>query len=331
MVAILGENGDRLLAFSRAIDITHPDLQGILDGTLTSPNETSYNRLASDALRLGTQKDLCPQVIRALADVVMNHSASYLIQRTVNDPQVNMQFIRFLPNRARRDRLRSNKTPQNVLGSKFVGWDWDDYDLDRYFPGVHPFEEDLKVARKRLEQFQKLNLPGMAKEIEDSITRIEMHNRANQHLGFNTMDLGLASFCLAKLHGYVKVPVGDLWGVRAPQEALPDYKFWSENNSAYCPRLYAYSAWQQSMPHRVADIIDYLEEHPAFGGKPAFDHYQVLVPGVERRDVETTCTCSVDYRAVQINLDKELVQHKNLIPILLGERDGVHYFICYWM
>ena len=60
--------------------------------------------------------------------------------------------------------------------------------------------------------------------------------------------------------------------------------------------------------------MQHLEAFPELGGKPVFDHFLVVVPGLDG----------------DMAHEKELISEGRIIPVLLGERDGKCYFISYW-
>lgn len=80
----------------------------------------------------------------------------------------------------------------------------------------------------------------------------------------------------------------------------------------YKPKAFPYYQLQAMAPTHVKEIIAHLEKFPDIGGKAAFDHFVVLVPSVK----------SSHSHAILLG---------EVTPILLGEKDGKCYFICYWL
>jgi hypothetical protein len=68
----------------------------------------------------------------------------------------------------------------------------------------------------------------------------------------------------------------------------------------FIPSSYPFHFLAENASKNIQDVINHLETFPELKGKPVFDHYRVLLMGQD------------DLGAV------------------FGEKDGNHYFICYW-
>ena len=153
-------------------------------------------------------------------------------------------------------------------------------------------------------------MPTMAKEIMIAIERMKKEMIDGLYLGFHKIDLENASYVIAKMHGFVLTDCG----------IEPKVK--SHPNVMHHPILVPYHLLADCVPTRVKDTIDFLEEFPELSDKPIFDHFRVLVPGVR---------CLSSTKSQILDTNKKLIKEKEIVPILLGECDGRHYFICYWM
>jgi hypothetical protein len=138
--------------------------------------------------------------------------------------------------------------------------------------------------------------------------------------------------------------------IYAEPAAFTGYKFMSPGGDfveglsriEYYPRAYPYHRLASLAPAAVARVVERLEAFPALGGKPAFDHYRVIVPGLfypsyfQRPPYHFVDPSGVRLEfdsmwEAQQALDAAMIETKTITPVLVGERDGDHYFICYWL
>jgi hypothetical protein len=108
----------------------------------------------------------------------------------------------------------------------------------------------------------------------------------------------------------------------------------------YEPRVYPLHELSDIITEDIQKTISLLEAFPDAGGKPIFDHFGVIVPGVafpvegdgpfsffDERGMLHTYTFR--HEALKV-LDTILIKNGYFYPIIVGERDGKCYFICYW-
>jgi len=108
----------------------------------------------------------------------------------------------------------------------------------------------------------------------------------------------------------------------------------------YEPRVYPLHEFSDIMTDNVRKTISVLEEFPDAGDRPIFDHFGVIVPGVSfPLEKQKMYTFSDEQGMVQSyaaredalkTLDSILIKGEYFYPIIVGERDGRCYFICYW-
>lgn len=112
----------------------------------------------------------------------------------------------------------------------------------------------------------------------------------------------------------------------------------------YQPRLYPLHAFQILMPDRIKAMVDALEAFEDFGGKPLFDRYYVLVPGVtfEQSYFENDVSKKYHFRSkdktIELSnkdeayflMDSFLMKRGMVYPIVLGKKDNDQYFLTYW-
>jgi hypothetical protein len=126
------------------------------------------------------------------------------------------------------------------------------------------------------------------------------------------------------------------------------YEFMTVKNRvhlfSYQPRLYPLHAFQIFMSERVKTMVDTLEAFEDFGGKPLFDRYFVLVPGVtfDQNCFENDMTRKYHFRSkdkiIELSsqdeahflIDSFLIKRGALYPVVLGKKDNDLYFLNYW-
>jgi hypothetical protein len=89
----------------------------------------------------------------------------------------------------------------------------------------------------------------------------------------------------------------------------------------------------------MLELVDHLDSFPDMNGKSLFDNLIVLVPSVKLHDYNGTYFIR-DLKGNILGfdrqedaaafLDKGLIESGLVHPVLLGERDSMCYFICYW-
>jgi hypothetical protein len=368
--------GARLKSFANAIDLEnpHPDLFNLFDGQLTGPGEDSFNQTACDVLRLvaGADFNLSLRVLGSLRDAVCKHPAARLM-RHLDNPHNNQLHVRFVKSAKCRNAIRAMKKVQIVGLGLLYGegepyWNEAPSDFDLFWRNVNRYEKDIKHAQERQLYFKGFGLEEMSRAIENSMDQMRAACEANQYYGFNPIDLTLASTILAKMLGYeFNVDLnysssGNGSYAFALSDHFGDYEFATTNilhpegKIEYRPRLYIYPTKEvveasgmgeePYLPPRMKKLVDHLENFPEAGGHPLFDHYRVLVPGLDYpsanhagfdsktppsfRKVSGELAEFDNWDQAQMELDRHLVEEGLVPAILLGERDGEHYFISYW-
>jgi hypothetical protein len=86
--------------------------------------------------------------------------------------------------------------------------------------------------------------------------------------------------------------------------------FISLSGDIYNPKIYPIHYLEEIKTDYINLLMLDLEK------VPLFDHYMVLVPSIKGRSVK---------------MDMFDIKEKNIIPIVLGEKDGKCYFISYWI
>lgn len=360
-----GQFGRKLRLFASIISLSHPDLRKFVGGQLVGEQQGTFSKDACDVLRLvsyGLEKDrlsLSINVLDALKKVVTKHDFYKSLSLVIDSPFDNQQNIRFVPSREDRDMIRTSKRAQPVnlslikkRGREF--WDSQTTDLMPFSRFFNAFQRDIEEAKSRQEHFTKFGLKIMADEIQKSIAELEAASSESQYYGFNKISLSVATAVLAKQSGftYIERPNhldGDTI-VADPDDFT--YRFFAKKDNLIddshvsvlecLPRIYAYHELEPHASLEVLKLIDHLEGFPDAEGFSIFDHYRVLVPGLNYPNTfGTSYECSIrladgslfrstSLQKIQMRLDIELLQEKQIVAALLGERDGEFYFISYF-
>lgn len=355
--AALGDFGLLLKTFSTQIDLSHPDLRNLFDGQLTSDTEGTFNSDARSVLQLGThafQKGMPNNVLEHMRKLITKADYFKAIGQCVDSPFENCLHVRFVPERSGRDRIRLSKRMQNISlsslykkGSTF--WHQQSDTFDWYVRGHNRFERDITEAETRMRHFSDFGLTSMVEAIKKSVDELNVKAKGEMYYGFNRISLVTASVVLGKMLNF------DFVETYKPLCSLPEcmaytdrdnfsYKFSTEERYQkweYLPRAYTYEEYERFAPASMVKLVDFLEAFPATGGKPLFDHYRVLVPSFNYPCMYQPDPGYLDPSGEMVTfgttedaqkmLELTLLREKHTVAVLLGERDGDHYFISHWM
>ncbi len=325
-VYAMGDFGRRLRNFARNVDLSHPDLANIYDGQLVGGE---YGTDLIDHLKLasyGKQWGLSEGVLKNLKRTITSHPVHKALKDNMESPTMNMLHVRFIPERVHRNTCRAVKDAQSVnLSYKRCDWLNQPDNFDNFWYGKHFYQEDIKESEKRVKRFVDNGLTSMAREIKRSIEEMEKKSLDCQYMGFNRISLVVASVILGKTMGYVYETKTNPWDTYNESQVncyIPDGLFEGRSKVYYVPRIYPYRDFYGWASDEMKSLIDFLEEYPPLAGCALFDHYRILAPGGN---------WYADTSDEQKKIDQTLIQNGEMEAVLLGERDGDHYLISYWM
>jgi len=357
---LMGDLGTRLRNFSHKIDREnpHPDLFSLFGGELVSDTEGSFSRDMTDTLDLyayGKAHGKSNIVLGFLKKFVAKHRMFETISNVMDDPEENLLNVRFVPSKASREKIRSRKRTQSINTDLIFkrgveNWDSEPKNFTSYFRGESVYQKDIEDALIRHKHFYDLGLKMMADNISASIFLMQDKNLSSQYYGFNKISLTSASIIAAKQSNYKftipPTPTDDVEVVYPKISIDTDqfkYRFFADKlhlfDDAYvpilefAPRIYTYQELREFTSSDVSKVIDYLERFPEADGHALFDHYWILVAGTNFVS-DSGSDGSPEEVLPRDNgtqhLDIELVKRKEIVAILVGERDGECYFISYW-
>lgn len=218
---------------------------------------------------------------------------------------LDKKFIRLIENSQTREELRNNKKICSISLLKFyeranVIWDNTPNDFSMYTRYSLDFEKVLLDAESKANRYKQLGCTDLYDNIISSIEDVRFLMN-DIYLGFHRISLRNAALILSKINGF-----------ELKKEELNNKFKYSLmlGKNIYNPKLYPIQHLKSIFTYRVEETIKYLEKIPMF------DYYMVLVPSNSNSNIEK---------------DIKEIKNNNMIPILIGERDGKCYFISYWI
>jgi hypothetical protein len=230
------------------------------------------------------------------------------------------------------------------LNSGITGWDNTPDSFGDFHRNANRYCKEIEEATKIKDHMSMYGLKSMASCADKSIEEMKLKMAADSFCGFNKISLVMASVILAKMSGHT-MDQSSLYytstRICADVDFLKSsgvfYDF-DKTKVDYMPVAYTFTELNSTASEDMKKLIEHLESFPPLGNKPLFDHYRILVPSVNypfepckyrfKEDSEEV-VCDV-LNDAKHKIDCIFVKRKLMTSILLGERDGDHYFICYW-
>jgi hypothetical protein len=358
--------GRKLKEFVEAVDLSHPDISSLFEGCLG--NQSDFGQDVLELLTLGEyafSHNLTRVLPNLTKKVICQEKERRQCLRALGDPRENCVHVRLLQEASLRDKARQKKSPQIIelgiitrKGDEL--WSALQGSFRTFVRGMPVYREEIENAERKAKRFKALGCSGLADEIDKSIDGFRVQVSECYH-GFNRVTLTVTAVILAKAHGYmmstslshwesgdrrctIKVPKGKFYDFGADQEGyrgLTQQLRMSSSDYPYQPRAYPAHFLDNMVSEQTKKLMAHLDQFPETGGRPIFDHFIVIVPGVKypvvghddywrirlpNGEIETFATGDLAAEA----LDMILLRKGYIHPVLLGERDGKCYFIDYW-
>jgi len=359
----LGDVGLKLKNFLLQVDLSHPEIANVFDGILADNQDFSLYCRELLSLADFAHRDNLYLVVPYLNQFLYKEHKSSI--RKIDAPSANRVNVRFLKDPDEREQIRCSKKMQIIdlqgiykKGKSF--WDSQPNNFARFLRFDTGYQDELKKAEKKAKRYDELGCTSLADEVRKTMELFREHTECN-YFGFNRITMTTASIILAKSlgYGYFEDNSGDKivinrkifynFNPESPIEYNPYVSLASGNNAFtdkpqtpydYEPRVYPYHEFSSIASEETRNIICHLENFPDVGDKPIFDHFGVIVPGVEfplRKSQSITfldkagiIRSFIDRESSLKELDGILVQDKDIYPIIIGEKDGKCYFIAYF-
>lgn len=353
--------GAKLKSFSNSIDLSHPDLKNLFFGQLTSQDEGKFGRILKDYLtfmHFAESNSLDKSLILAVKKSIKDNPFFNLFNQSIDSPLNNNLNIRFLRNKKDVDFMREDKRVQKVyLNKDYHGkkslWDSFPEDCLIYQRFKNVYEKDLENLNIRKQKFSDFGLSCMADEIQKSIFSIQCESKDKSFCGFNKVKLDNLAISLAKLSGYEFLEYqhtisGCEFLIKINEEIYESCISFVNKNGvptdkevSFEPKAYTLFELNEIISVDVVKIINHLDNFPELNSKMLFDHFRIVVPSIgflnkfqmnpyRGRDINGNFVVSENIDACKKMLDIWLLKNKNIVGALVGERDGVYYFISYF-
>ena len=345
-VLTFGNLGKRLRAFACIVDKQHPDLNSLFGGELASEGDTSK--------RFCETLELCRYAhSRHMTKMIplLRKASGYGLSKelkSIDDPRKVNRWGRLLLDG--REELRNTKKPQDVcIGRDRLAqmWDGTPDNFGLFMRYDNQYRKEIGEANEQAKRYEDLGCPSNAKIIREEIAKF-IDKFGDCHQGFHRITVMEAVIILAKMHGAeLQVEKLRLGSSEPPYIEFNHIANWNLERFlregiehwSLSPQPIAYKAVVSpihclSFPsEEMVKVVDHLDHYPGFGGRALFDHLLVVWPQADLTARFRLCERqdSRVWDAFQGEAYDSLLKERKLIPVLLGERDGRCYFICYWM
>ncbi len=373
----LGHVGCRLKGFAQEVDFGHPELASIFDGALADDQNFSQECLELLSLAQFAKDRNFSRIIPMLGKIVTKESLGKGVVRRLDSPTSTRMHVRLLKNPEDREEIRSTKKMQVIdLGSVYKkgedAWRAQPDNFSRFLRFDTAYQDEIVKAERRAKRYTDMGCSSLAEEILKSVEAFKEHMN-HSYYGFNRITMTNAAVILAKSLGYSYnpptnsfFPKDDTTGkIVAPRKFFGSYNFdpdfspieysslvsQAAGTPVFCPRhalpfvyeprVYPLSQFWKFASEAVVKTVQTLESFPDADGKPIFDHFGVIVPGVSFPspakadsysfiDDKGLCRTFVLRDNAVKELDAILVRDRHFYPIVIGERDGKCYFISFF-
>ena len=364
----LGDYGKVLVNLTQSIDLEHPDIFSFFDGFFCDDNLFAQRCLELLELAKLAKSQNFTSIFPLLGKMLVEESLEKSILKRLDVTSQYKFHVRLVKDRSLREDIRKTKKMQTIdlqalykKGEEI--WNSQPSDFRRFLRFDAAYTAELKQAQKKMRRYEELGCSALATEIQKSIASFRENMDQSYH-GFNRITMTNIAIILAKSLGYIfrntKNSDNSEYIARVdptiviPKSFFGDYcfdptvtpEFISVTPSTvfvlskpefyvYEPRVYPFHELQEIAPKSVLDLINYLENFPDVSGKPIFDHFGVIVPGISynyHHFVNTegtleTYNCNEDCCKA---MDKNFIKNKYFYPIIVGEKDGKCFFVSYW-
>jgi hypothetical protein len=352
-----GVFGSRLYETAKELDFDHPELKSGKFLSAVGKDASTFKKMAQFLKLCQLAKDNQLDEISPVFSKCITKAILPDVKTGLDFLKNQHQYVRLFKSAEDRLRLRKVKQVRPIEYAsclrKVVGL-WDNIaDLEVYGRFGNYYEEQIAQVKKRIEIYRQLRLMTMANDLIESVEEFKQ-GFEEAYYGFQRVPMAVAAVVLGKMHNCylstdqktIMMPFSNFDGLSfetepkthfgsdgiGVQPKLPDYE--------YMPM--AYPIYTSDVPEKVQEVLKHLECFPEAGGKPIFDHYIAVVPGVHYPrvlqinhqyfvyDTDGTKKFFPNLLAARIFLDAMLIRERKIIPAILGERDGKCYFICLW-
>ena len=356
----LGNVGKALKKYVSQVALQHPDL-------LELTKEKDWDAFSRDVMQAITMPDSSdPGGVLAAVQARLNDYKSIL--RLLATPKPRLLRDPLQRNDVREEKKHAKHIGLKqvyMLGENGFYGKPDNFKLFVRNSDAHVAE--LSGLETQQKVFLDHSLPEVAHAVNKRIKALN-DMRVTSYLGFHRLKPTDAAIIAARMHEirwhelhFLTVPFksfeGRYWAEPEPRKedkedmkrllVTKDKKGASADAVAfsYQPRLYQLAKFPE-LPRKVTEIISIVESFPELNGCPVFDYYWVLMPSINinhpyfrTKDgwkvyVRSSPWCNPELKSftdeyeAALALDEMLIADGYFNPIILGEREGMCYFLC---
>jgi len=348
-----GSFGTKLYETAKDLDFDHPDLKS---GRFLSADEGTFKKMIQ-FLRLcllaeqNNLHDISPIFSKCVTKALLPD-----VKNSLDFLKNQQQYVRLFKSAEDRHRFRKFKQIRPIeyaSALKRVGGMWSNIsDLEVYSRFGNYYESQIASLQQRIEVYQQYRLPALATDLMESLTEFKQ-GFGDAYYGFQRVPISIAALVLGKMHNCyltdkneIMMPATNFGDLRFEAEAVTRFGI---DGTGIDPKIedfhympMAYPIYSSDIPEETQKVLNHLENFPEANGKPIFDHYIAIVPGVHYPrqllinekyfvyDAEGKKHFFQDMPSTRIFLDAMLIREKKIFPAVLGERDGKCYFIGLW-
>jgi hypothetical protein len=350
--------GKNLHAFCSVVDCDHPYLNTVLDEHKIKEKFKLFCEAIKAADYLKKNDSF------ALADLIRRQFTKNREVPKDFNYEVSRPSVRILKNESDRLNARKIKKPSSIpFATTLESVRHVDYpDNFKSYHCGYDYIDELNLQEKMFNAFEDVQVTAFSRSMSSKMEYTKK-KVSEQYYGFVRLKMIDAAIILAK-------SIGLSWadGIRCIQiggSFFPkDLIFWSmacdsyPMNFKYQPNKYPLYAFDLPMPSNVQKILNLTESYPSVSNKPIFDHYWVVCPSFHLdsryfiRDKKKPDIWTIRINDEDVNvewdkskytgelsdpmnpcsaiLDKHFTKSGFVTPIVLGERNGECFFLCYW-
>jgi hypothetical protein len=292
----LGQFGTTLYNFSKNLDFDH-------FGVVDIPIEESLSEKLCQILELVSYA-----IDHNLNEAIFGISKFYTKSIANELHNLDKKFVRLIKNNDLKNEIRKNKKSCNVSLITFYEkarliWDSLPDDFTIFSRYSEEYKQMIRSAEIMAQRYKEIGCDDLFENIQKSIKSTQ-ESMEDVYQGFHRISIKNAAIILAKVNRF------NLIKKQMPNIVDKQNYLIYLNNSIYSPKIYPLFEFESIYTERVHNLLGELE-NPSF-----FDYYMVMVPSVDSMTKEN---------------DMDSIKEKNIIPIVIGEKDGKCYFISYWI
>jgi hypothetical protein len=345
----LGDFGFHLGRYAQSLDIGHPDVVSILDGLLDDKQRFAQYCLELLKLAEYARSSNMNCVFPDLGQTLIREMVSKSVAKRLDGSTHNRSHVRLVADPDERNQIRLSKRTQNIdlAGVYKKGeevWLSQPDSFKKFLRFDSAYEDEIRSAERKVKRYKELGCNSLANEIAKTIESFK-ENMEQSYYGFNRITMTNAAIILAKSAGHIYSAVHGRWTIRVDRRFFGEYNFETSlgngsifdpyENHIYQPRAYPFHVLYDIAPDSVKRTVEHLESFPEANNRPIFDHYGVIVPGIAygRDGFYDEAGFYLKFQSEEMAtraLDKTFIKGEYFYPVVVGEKDGKCYFICYW-